>query len=164
VLISKYADHLPLTRQSDMLGRSGVTLPVSTLSEWVGATGFALQPLVDALREELHRASVLHADETPVQMLDPGNGKTRTAYIFAYRRGEIANRRSSSSTSPKTAAVPMPDASSPITAARSWSTTTPATNHLFQSTPMREIGCWAHARRKFFDLHAKPTRARSPPK
>ncbi len=154
VLISKYADHLPLTRQSDMLGRSGVTLPVSTLCEWVGATGFALQPLVDALREELHRASVLHADETPVQMLDPGNGKTRTAYIFAYRRGEIA--------APPIIVFDFAENRSGANARRFLADYGGALvvddyagyKHLFQSTPMRELGCWAHARRKFFDLHA----------
>ena len=153
VLISKYADHLPLTRQSDMLGRSGVTLPVSTLCEWVGATGFALQPLVDALREELHRASVLHADETPVQMLDPGNGKTRTAYIFAYRRGEIA--------APPIIVFDFAENRSGANARRFLADYGGALvvddyagyKHLFQSTPMREIGCWAHARRKFFELH-----------
>lgn len=153
VLIGKYADHLPLTRQSEMLSRSGVDLPVSTLSEWVGATGFALQPLVDALRDELHRASVVHADETPVQMLDPGKGKTKTAYLFAYRRGEIneppiivfdfAENRSGSNARRLLAdyggALVVDDYA--------------GYKHLFQSTPMRELGCWAHARRKFFELH-----------
>ena len=153
VLIGKYADHLPLTRQSDMLGRSGVDLPVSTLSEWVGATGFALQPLVDALREQLHRCSVLHADETPVQMLDPGKGKTKTAYLFAYRRGEIDE--------PPIIVFDFADNRSGSNARRFLADYGGALvvddyagyKHLFQSTPMRELGCWAHARRKFFELH-----------
>ena len=153
VLISKYADHLPLTRQSDMLGRSGVELPVSTLCEWVGATGFALQPLVDALRDELHRARVVHADETPVQMLDPGHGKTRTAYLFAYRRGEIAEPPIivfdfAQSRSGKHARAFLADYGGALVV-----DDYAGYKHLFQSTPMRELGCWAHARRKFFELH-----------
>jgi transposase len=153
VLISKYADHLPLTRQREMLGRSGVDLPVSTLCEWVGATGFALQPLVDALRDELHRASVLHADETPVQMLDPGKGKTKSAYLFAYRRGEVAE--------PPIIVFDFAENRSGANARRFLADYGGALvvddyagyKHLFQSTPMRELGCWAHARRKFFELH-----------
>lgn len=153
VLISKYADHLPLTRQSDMLGRSGVDLPVSTLCEWVGATGFALQPLVDALRDELHRCSVLHADETPVQMLDPGKGKTKSAYLFAYRRGEIAE--------PPIIVFDFAENRSGANARKFLADYGGALvvddyagyKHLFQATPMRELGCWAHARRKFFELH-----------
>lgn len=153
VLIGKYADHLPLTRQSEMLARSGVTLPVSTLSEWVGATGFALQPLVDALRSELHRASVLHADETPVQMLAPGKGKTQNAYLFAYRRGEIDE--------PPIIVYDFAESRSGANARRFLADYGGALvvddyagyKSLFQSTPMREIGCWAHARRKFFELH-----------
>ena len=153
VLISKYADHLPLTRQREMLGRSGVDLPVSTLSEWVGACGFALQPLVDALRSELHRCSVLHADETPVQMLAPGKGKTQNAYLFAYRRGEIAE--------PPIIVYDFAESRSGANARRFLADYGGALvvddyagyKHLFQSTPMREIGCWAHARRKFFELH-----------
>jgi transposase len=153
ILISKYADHLPLNRQSEMLARSGVTLPVSTLSEWVGATGFALQPLVDALRSELHRCSVLHADETPVQLLAPGKGKTQTAYLFAYRRGEIAE--------PPIIVFDFAENRSGSHARRFLADYGGALvvddyagyKSLFQSTPMREIGCWAHARRKFFELH-----------
>lgn len=153
VLISKYADHLPLTRQSDMLGRSGVELPVSTLCEWVGVTGFALQPLVDALREKLHRARVVHADETPVQMLDPGHGKTKTAYLFAYRQGEIAEPPIivfdfAESRSGKHARAFLAEYGGALVV-----DDYAGYKHLFQSTPMRELGCWAHARRKFFELH-----------
>jgi transposase len=84
VLISKYLDHLPLYRLSGIYGREGVPIPESTLAEWVGLCGFDLQPLVDALREILLTRPVLHADETPVAMLDPGNGKTHRAYLWGY--------------------------------------------------------------------------------
>jgi len=84
VLISKYADHLPLYRQEQQFARSGVTIPRSTLADWVGRCGVELQPLVDALREQLLEQTVLHADETPVAMLAPGKQRTHKAYVWAY--------------------------------------------------------------------------------
>lgn len=153
VLIGKFSDHLPLYRQSQMLSRSGVTLPVSTLAAWVGAVGFALQPLVDALRSQLLRCRVLHADETPLRQLAPGQGKTQTAYLFAYRRGEIAEppiivfdyavnrsgKHARDFLAGYVGALVVDDYA--------------GYKSLLQSTPMRELGCWAHARRKFFELH-----------
>jgi transposase len=84
VLVAKYADHLPLYRQESIFARAGLALPRSTLAQWVGQCGVQLQPLVDALRAELLKHSVLHADETPVPMLKPGNGKTHRAYLWSY--------------------------------------------------------------------------------
>jgi len=84
VLVAKYADHLPLYRQEAIFGRAGLALPRSTLAQWVGQCGVQLQPLVDALRAELLKHSVLHADETPVAMLKPGNRKTHRAYLWSY--------------------------------------------------------------------------------
>jgi hypothetical protein len=84
VLVAKYADHLPLYRQSGIFARAGLAIPDSTLAQWVGRCGVQLQPLVEALREVLLREVVLHADETPVAMLKPGNGKTHRAYLWSY--------------------------------------------------------------------------------
>jgi transposase len=84
VLVAKYADHLPLYRQEAIFARAGLAIARSTLAQWVGACGVQLQPLVDALRGELLKHSVLHADETPVQMLKPGAGKTHRAYLWSY--------------------------------------------------------------------------------
>ena len=84
VIIGKYLDHLPLYRLERMAARDGVTLSRSTLAEWVGRIGVALQPLADRLTAHLLERPVLHADETPVQQLDPGNGKTKRAYLWAY--------------------------------------------------------------------------------
>jgi len=78
VLVSKYADHLPLYRQSEIYAREGVDLDRSTLAGWVGATSELLAPLVDAVRQHVLSASKLHADDTPVPVLAPGNGKTKT--------------------------------------------------------------------------------------
>jgi transposase len=84
VLIAKYLDHLPLYRQEQIFARAGLAIPRSTLAGWVGECGVQLQALVDALKAELLRSGVLHADETPVAMLKPGNGKTHRAYIWSY--------------------------------------------------------------------------------
>lgn len=75
VLVAKYADHLPLYRQETIFARAGMALSRSTLADWVGTCGVQLQPLVDALKQEILAHSVLHADETPVAMLAPGNKK-----------------------------------------------------------------------------------------
>ena len=84
VLVAKYADHLPLYRQEGIYARAGLAIPRSTLAQWVGACGVQLQPLVEAMRRQLRAQPVLHADETPVAMLDPGAGKTRRAYLWTY--------------------------------------------------------------------------------
>ena len=84
VLIAKYIDHLPLYRQEAIFGRAGLAIPQSTLAQWVGTCGVQLQALVDALHEEILTHAVLHADETPVAMLKPGNGKTHKAYLWSY--------------------------------------------------------------------------------
>ena len=84
VLVAKYLDHLPLYRQEAIFERAGHGIARSTLAQWVGECGVQLQPLVDALRQELLRQGVLHADETPVAMLKPGHGKTHRAYLWSY--------------------------------------------------------------------------------
>jgi transposase len=84
VLVAKYADHLPLYRQEGIFGRAGLAIARSTLAAWVGQCGVHLQPLVDALKAELLTRNVLHADETPLAMLKPGNGKTHRAYLWSY--------------------------------------------------------------------------------
>jgi transposase len=84
VLVAKYLDHLPLYRQEAIFERAGHLIARSTLAQWVGECGVQLQPLVDALAAALLRQPVLHADETPVAMLKPGNGKTHRAYLWSY--------------------------------------------------------------------------------
>jgi hypothetical protein len=84
VLVAKFLDHLPLYRQEHIFERAGLAIARSTLAQWVGECGARLQPLVDALRAELLKHDVLHADETPVAMLKPGNGKTHRAYLWSY--------------------------------------------------------------------------------
>ena len=85
-LISRFADHLPYYRQEAINARSGVHTPRSTLASWAGAGGAALQPLYDAHKRFVLECRVLHADETPIPLLDPGAGKTKRGYIWAYAR------------------------------------------------------------------------------
>ncbi|SEB19849.1 Transposase [Variovorax sp. YR216] len=84
VLVAKFLDHMPLYRQEAVFERAGHLIARSTLAQWVGECGAQLQPLVQALADELRRHAVLHADETPVAMLKPGNGKTHRAYMWSY--------------------------------------------------------------------------------
>jgi transposase len=88
-LISRFVDHLPYYRQEAINARSGVHTPRSTLAAWAGHAGAAMQPLYEAHKRFVQSCPVLHADETPVAMLDPGAGKTKRAYIWAYARGEL---------------------------------------------------------------------------
>ena len=88
VLVSKYADHLPLYRQSQMLARSGVTVDRGTLADWVGVAGFDLRPVVDRLAEHLKSSAHLFMDETTAPVLDPGRGRTKTGYLWALARDQ----------------------------------------------------------------------------
>ncbi len=88
VLVGKYADHLPLYRQAQIYGRSGVDLDRSTLAGWVGKAGFHLAPVVDRLAERLKQSTHLFMDETRAPVLDPGRGRTKTGYLWALARDE----------------------------------------------------------------------------
>ena len=153
VLVAKFADHLPLYRQEAIFGRAGLAIPRSTLGEWVGSCGVQLQPLVNALREEVLLQGVLHADETPVQMLKPGNGKTHRAYLWAYTPGRHEALR---------AVVYDFCESRAGSNARDflgeWSGSLLVDDFSgykqLMTGRITEVGCWAHARRKFFELHA----------
>lgn len=92
-LISRFVDHLPYYRQETINARSGVHTPRSTLASLSGQGGAALEPLYEAHRGFVLQAPVLHADETPVAMLDPGSRKTKRAYVWAYARGELDAQR-----------------------------------------------------------------------
>jgi transposase len=85
VVIAKHDDHLPLYRQTEIYARSGVHIPRSSMAQWVGICGVRLMPLADALRDFILGHSVIHADETPVKLLAPGQGKTRRAFVWVYR-------------------------------------------------------------------------------
>lgn len=88
VLVSKYADHLPLYRQAQIYSRQGVALDRSTLADWVGRAAFELRPVYDALMADLKRSSKLFMDETRAPVLDPGARKTKTGYFWALARDD----------------------------------------------------------------------------
>ncbi|WP_248694596.1 IS66 family transposase [Pseudomonas fulva] len=152
VMVAKFADHLPLYRQEKIFGRAGLAIPRSTLAQWVGQTGVQLQPLVDALREAVLGQRVMHADETPVQMLAPGEKKTHRAYVWAY------------CTTPFSALKAVVYDFSPSRAGEharnflgTWNGKLVCDDFAGYKASFElgitEIGCMAHARRKFFDLH-----------
>jgi transposase len=162
VMVSKFVDHLPLYRLEQIALRQGVPFPRSTLADWVGRIGFSLQVLVDRLVAILRQRAVLHADETPVQQLDPKakSGGTKKAYLWAYRSNAL-------------------DGQDPIIVfdyqtsraghhardfLQDWQGHLVVDDYagykaLFEAKdkdgkPIRtEVGCWAHVRRKFFELH-----------
>ncbi|VVE50451.1 IS66 family transposase [Pandoraea eparura] len=153
VLVAKYADHLPLYRQEKIFARAGLALPRSTLGQWVGVCGVRLQPLVDALRQALLTHGVLHADETPVQMLDPGKKKTRRAYLWAYCptsyesvRGVVYDFAPSRAGEHARAFL------------KDWQGKLVCDDYAGYKASFGagviELGCMAHARRKFYELHA----------
>lgn len=153
VLIAKYLDHLPLYRQEAIFARAGLPIPQSTLAQWVGQMGVALQPLVDALKDEMLAHPVLHADETPVAMLDPGAGKTHRAYLWSYSIGAFEPVKAvvydfAESRAGKHAQNFLGE----------WRGTLVCDDYsgykALIAEGVTEAGCMAHARRKFFDLHA----------
>ena len=88
VLVGKYADHLPLYRQAEIYARDGVDLDRSTLADWVGKAAWLVRPLVEALGREVMSAERLFADDTPVPVLAPGTGKTKTGRLWVYVRDD----------------------------------------------------------------------------
>ena len=149
VLVSKYADHLPLYRQEQIYQRSGVELARSTLAGWVGACGVALMPLVAAMKAELLSLPVLHADETPVAQLDPGAGKTHRAYLFAYRS---ADPNTDITVFDYCATRSGEHARRFLGDWRGALMVDDFGGYKALFPQITELACWAHARRKFFDL------------
>lgn len=152
VMVAKFADHLPLYRQEKIFARAGLGIPRSTLAQWVGTCGVRLQPLVDALRDAVLEHGVIHADETPVQMLTPGAKKTHRAYVWAYATSQFSDL---------SAVVYDFSPSRAGEHARNflhgWSGKLVCDDFGGYKASFElgvtEIGCMAHARRKFFDLH-----------
>ncbi len=153
VLVAKYGDHLPLYRQEKIFARAGVEIPRSTLADWVGRCGVALQPLVDALRQRLHQQAVLHADETPVAMLKPGHKKTHRAYVWAYTSTPFSELNTVVYDF-----APNRSGEHARTFLQGWRGKLVCDDFAGYkasfSQGITEIGCMAHARRKFYDLHA----------
>lgn len=156
VLVSKYADHLPLYRQSGIYARDGVDLARSTLADWVGRSAKLLDPLVDALERHVMGGSTLHADDTPVPVLAPGAGRTRTGRLWTYVRDE---RGHGSEAPPAVLFRYAPDrkAERPTQHLASFHGDLHADGYAgfdrLYGERIAEVACWAHVRRKFYDVH-----------
>ncbi|QJI37138.1 IS66 family transposase [Pseudomonas sp. ADAK13] len=153
VMIAKFADQLPLYRQESIFGRAGLAIARSTLAQWVGNCGVQLQPLVDALRDAVLEHGVIHADETPVQMLTPGAKKTHRAYVWAYATSQFSDL----------AAVvydfgPSRAGEHARNFLQDWKGKLVCDDFGGYKASFElgvtENGCMAHARRKFYELHA----------
>jgi transposase len=164
VLVSKYGDHLPLYRQSQIYAREGVDLDRSTLAGCVGAASELLTPLIDEIGKYVLAASKIHADDTPVPVLAPGNGKTKTGRLWTYVRDD---RPAGFLTAPAVWFAYSEDRKDehPRRHLKDFRGALQADaysgfHHLYGDGTIYEVACWAHTRRKFHDIHvvhASPT-------
>jgi transposase len=154
VLLSKYQDHLPLYCQEQQYQeRSGVVIPRNTMAGWVGACGVALSPLVERMHEHLLNEAVLHADETPVSVLKPGNGKTHRGYMWTYRTGEWGAVQAVIFDFQMSRAGEHPKAFLKGFNGALMIDHYAGYNTVFKDSSCTELACLVHVRRKFFELH-----------
>lgn len=157
VLVGKYADHLPLFRQAEIYARDGVELDRSLLAQWVGQTSALLAPLTEALRAHVFASDVVHADDTPIPVLAPGRGKTKTGRLWTYVRDE---RPAAGQSAPAVWFSYSADRKGehPQHHLRDFTGILQADGYagfskLYDGGDILEAACWAHVRRKFVDLH-----------
>jgi transposase len=155
VLVSKYCDHLPLYRQSQIFARQGVEIDRSTLANWVGGACWWLEPLQARLAEHIFASQKLFADDTPIPVLDPGRGRTKTGRLWVYARDD---RPWNGPDPPAAIYLYSPDRKAERPAAHlakfkgvAQVDGYPGFEQL--STDIRLAACWAHARRKFYEVH-----------
>jgi transposase len=163
VLVSKYCDHQPLYRQSEIYARQGVELERSTMADWVGGCSRLLEPLVEALRRYVTATGKLHADDTPVPVLAPGQGKTKTGRLWTYVRDD---RPAGDTAAPAVWFAYSPDRKGehPAQHLEKFRGTLQADayagfNQLYENNRIEHVACWAHVRRHFYDLeqaHSSP--------
>lgn len=163
VLVSKFCDHLPLYRQSEIYARDSVDIDRSTMADWVGKMTFLLEPLAEEIGRHVRMGETLHADDTPVPVLDPGRGKTKTGRLWVAVRDE---RPWGSGAPPAVFYRYSPDRKGAQAAAllKGCSGFLHADayagfNPLYEADPktgaarLTEVACWAHARRKIYEVH-----------
>jgi transposase len=164
IAVGKYCDHVPLYRQAEIYARDGVDLDRAMLAGWIGRIAWLLKPLADRIGEHVMAGSVIHADDTPIPVLAPGNGKTRTGRLWVYLRDE---RPHAEPAPPAVLYRYTPDRKGEHCRAH----LAPFRGHLHadrysrfqepyesaQDMPaaVTKVACWAHARRYFFDVHHK---------
>jgi transposase len=166
ILASKYDQHLPLHRQADAFAHEGAPIEVSTMADWIGACAAALEPLTQLIRDHVFAADRLHADDTTVPVL--AKGKTRTGRLWVYARDD---RPFAGNAPPAAAYFYTPDRGGehPRRHLGAWSGFLQADAYsgfaaLYQENRAAggivEVACWAHSRRKFFELADIARRAR----
>jgi transposase len=158
VLISKYADHLPLYRQAQIYARQGINLDRSTLADWVGRAAFHLRPVHERLLGHIRSSTKIFADETTAPVLDPGRGRTKTGQLWAYARDD---RPWGGSDRPAVAYVYAPDrkAERPRTHLAGFNGVLQVDGYagyraLAEKNEVQLAFCWAHVRRRFYELSA----------
>lgn len=157
VLVSKYGDHAPLYRQSQIYAREGIDLSRATMAEWVGRSTALLEPLAKAIGRHVLAGGAIHADDTPVRMLAPGTGRTKTARLWTYVRDE----RDWTGAAPPAALYRFSPDRKGIRPARhlagfeGWMHADgyAGFEDIYRSGRVREVACLAHVRRKFVDVH-----------
>ncbi len=159
VLQSKFGDHLPLYRQSAIFRRAGVDLDRATLANWVASAADLVGPLVDAIGRHVLKAEKVHADDTPVPVLDPGRGRTKTGRLWTYVRDD---RPAASRAPPAVWYRYSPDrkAVHPQAHLRGYRGILQADAYtgfaaLYEGGAVVEAACWAHVRRRFYDVWAE---------
>jgi transposase len=157
VLVAKYCDHLPLYRQSQIFARHGVEIDRSTLANWVGGACWWLEPLQAKLAEHVFASPKLFADDTPIPVLDPGRGRTKTGRLWVYARDD---RPWSGPEPPAAIYFYSPDrrAERPVSHLVRFKGVVqvdgyPGFDRLTGSGDIVLAACWAHARRKFYEVH-----------
>jgi transposase len=156
VLVSKYADHLPLYRQAQIYSRQGINLDRSTLADWVGKAAFLLRPVHERLFERLKASDKLFADETTAPVLDPGRGRTKTGQFFAYARDD---RPWGGTDLPGVAYLYAPDrkAEQPMRHLKGFAGVLQVDGYagykvLAERNAVSLAFCWSHVRRRFYEL------------
>ena len=161
IFVQKFCNHLPAYRQSQIYSREGIELSRSTISSWLGQGAKLLEPLADKIREYICAANQIHGDDTPVKVLDPGKGETKTGRIWVY----VKDGRPINDTSPIAACYfysPDRTGARPEEHLKNFTGTLHADaysgyNKLYinddnPDATINEAGCWAHVRRKFYDI------------
>jgi transposase len=158
VLVSKYADHLPLYRQAQIYGRQGINLDRSTLADWVGRAAWHLRPLHERLLVQIRASTKIFADETTAPVLDPGRGRTKTGQLWAYARDD---RPFGGADPPLAVYVYAPDrkAEQPIAHLADFAGVLQVDGYagyrpLARKNSVQLAFCWSHVRRRFYELAA----------